>query len=304
MKKRLRVRLVDNLAFLFFVLFRSLVRVLPERASHALGRGLGVLGYLLVSDSRRVAVENLRVALGLDERAAFRLARRCFVSLGLSGAELLRLGGRPALVKERVRLVGEEHLKAALAAGRGVVLFTAHLGNWELCGQALSLAGYRVHPIVQEQGNERLYAFIDRERRAMGLRPISRGFSLREVLRALREGGCVSIMPDQEGGGKGVFVPFFGRPALTPRGIVVVALLSGAPIVPCFFRRSRPGYHEIRLGPPVPLVRTGKEEEDIRINLARINALLEAEIKEHPEEWLWIYDRWRTRPKDEGRPFS
>ncbi|NLG84368.1 MAG: lysophospholipid acyltransferase family protein [Firmicutes bacterium] len=301
--KRWRSRLIHKLTFFIFILFRTLTRVLPERGGYALGRGLGLFGYLVVAQARRGAVTNLRAALGLDEDAARRLARRCFISLGLSGAELLRLGGRPDLIKKRVRLVGEEHLRAALAAGRGVVLFTAHLGNWALCGQALSLAGYLVYPIVQAQANERVYAFIDRERRAMGLRPISRGFSLREVLRALREGGCVSIMPDQEAEKKGIFVPFFGRPALTPRGIVVAASLSGAPIVPCFFRRRRPGYHEIRLGPPVPLAHTGKEEEDLRVNLARLNSILEAEIKEHPEEWLWIYDRWRTRPQEDRPSF-
>jgi len=300
-RQRFAERLKNDLLYLGFLVFGALVRLLPERFAYAVGRGLGFLAYMVLPGRRRVAEENIRLALGLEEEAAARLARESFASLGLLGAEFLRLAGRPDLVRARVTFVGEENLREALAAGRGVVLFTGHVGNWEICGQALGVAGYRVHPIVQEQANDRFYAVIDRLRREAGLRPITRGFSLREMLKALREGGCVSIMPDQDAGGSGIFVPFFGRPASTPRGIVVVARLSGAPVVPMFIHRQRPGYHVLRFYPPLALKWTANRDEDVRVNLARMNAFLEEVIKERPEEWLWMHKRWRTRPHHEGR---
>ena len=203
--------LKNNLLFAAFSLFRFLARFLPERFGYWLGRRVGLMAYHVLPDRRRTAVENIRAALGLKAAEATRLARESFISLGLMGAEFLRFSGRRALIGNRVAIEGREHLRAALAPGKGVLLLHAHQGNWELFGQALALAGYEIHPIVQVQAGDRFYTVVDRQRREAGMIPITRGFSLREILQALEQGHCVLIMPDQNGGRDGVVVPFFGR---------------------------------------------------------------------------------------------
>lgn len=292
--------LKNTLLFAAFLVFRFLVRVLPEGLSYALGRGIGCLAYWLLPDRRQVTKDNIRKALGLSNEAAARLAREASAALGLLGAEFLRFSGRRDLLAERVRFEGEKHIRDAMAMGRGAILLVAHLGNWELCGQALIIAGYRVHPIVQVQASGLFDDALDRERRLSGIMPIAKGFSLREMLRVLRLGDCVSIMVDQDAGSKGVFVPFFGYPASTARGIVVVSRLSGSPVVPVFFRRLRPGYHEIRFHPPLTMKQTEDEKADTVANLTRINAILEEVIRDAPEQWLWMHKRWKTKPRHGG----
>ena len=280
-----------------FVLLQLFVRILPERLGDWLGRQLGLLSYYTLPDRRRVAMDNLRLALGLADGKAGILARQSFAALGLLGVELLRFAGQPALIRKRVRIRDEEILQRALALGRGVLLLPSHLGNWELLGQFLGVAGYRVHPIVQVQANKRFYEVVDRIRRQAGLLPITRGrLSLREIIHALRQGDCVSIIPDQDAGRNGIFVPFFGRLASTPRGLDTVARLTGAPVIPVFIRRIKPGYHEVRFHPPLDLVRTDDPEADELENLKKINLLLEEEIRRSPEQWLWMHKRWKTRP--------
>lgn len=296
-RSRRRRTLQNELLFLAFALLRFLTRILPERYGDWLGRQLGLLTFRIQPYRRAVAVTNIRAALGLTEPEAERLARESAAHLGLLGVEFIRFAGRADLIKQRVRMTGEDHLRQALAAGRGAILLFAHLGNWELGGQAVGIAGYRVHPIVQPQANARFFAVVERYREKAGLQPITRGFTLREMLRALGRGDCVLIMPDQDAGRKGIFVPFFGRPASTPRGIAVLARLAKAPVVPFFIRRLRPGFHEVRFHPPLDLVRTDDEDADTRENLTRVNRLLERVIAEYPEQWFWMHKRWKTKPR-------
>lgn len=287
----------NDLLYGAFLLLQFCVRILPEQWVYALGKCLGLLAYYILPDRRRTAMDNIQQALGRGSAEAAELARESFASLGLLGVEFLRLAGRPDQIRRRIEIHGERNLQETLAQGRGVVLLSAHLGNWELMGQALGLRGYRIHPLVQEQANGRFYAVIDRMRQEAGLLPIARGrLSLREILRALRRGECVSIIPDQDAGGHGMFVPFFGRPASTARGLDTVARMSGAPVVPVFIRRTRPGWHEISFHQPLDLVRTSDEAADALENLTRINRLLEEIIREHPEQWLWMHKRWKTGP--------
>ncbi|RPJ24942.1 MAG: hypothetical protein EHM35_15950, partial [Planctomycetaceae bacterium] len=187
--------LKNGLLYGAFVLLQFFVRVLPERLGDWIGRQLGLLSYYALPDRRRVALENIRSALGLAEAEAVELARKSFAAIGLLGVEFLRFAGRPDLVKKRVTTRNEDIMREALALGRGVLLLPSHLGNWELLGQYLGLANYRVHPIVKVQANRRFYEVVDRIRRQAGLLPIAKGkLSLREIVRALRRGDCVSII--------------------------------------------------------------------------------------------------------------
>lgn len=294
--------LLNNLFFPVLIFFRFLVRLLPEGLCYSLGRGLGLLAYMILSERRRTTVNNITLALGLQGKQAHDLAKASFISLGLFGAEYLRFSGRRKLLAERVTIKGLEHLQAALAGGSGVILLNAHLGNLELAGQALVLAGYRIHPIVRVQTGGLFNAMIDRERRAVGAEPIELGFTLRAMLNALKQNEIVQIMPDQHTTEKKrVLIPFFGHPAWTPRGLDVIARLSNAPVVPVFAHRTRPGYHEVNFYPPLHMVRTDDEEADTITNMTRVNALLEEVIREHPEQWFWMHKRWKVNPEKKRR---
>ena len=287
-------RLKDRVEFSAFMALRFLARVLPERVGELLGRGIGLLSYAILGDRRATALGNIRSALGLEGRDASVVAKASFAHLGQVGVEMLRFAGKQRLLGERITVRGREHIDRALAEGRGVLLFTAHLGNWELLGRTLAGLGYRLHPIVQNQANSGFNNELDRLRRQGGMQPIARGgTAVREVLRALKGGDCVIIVADQYAGRDGLVVPFFGRPAATPRGLAVFARATGAPVIPIFIHRTRPGYHEIHALPPFYQVKTDDAEADIRTCLERMNNQFETVIRHYPGQWLWMHRRWK-----------
>lgn len=272
---------------------------LPPRAGRWLGTALGEAGYWLLVGRRRVAVENLTLAFGpdLDPRGRRALARANFRHLGTTAVECCRLflGPRGDLVG-RVRLEGTEHVRAALTEGRGVLYLTAHLGNWELLAAAHARTGFPASVVVRPLDNPFLERLVAGGRLRHHLRLISKREALAPVRAALSRGECVAILLDQDAGQDGVFAPFFGQLAATSRSLAILALKTGAPVVPGFIRRLPNGEHQMRLEPVIPLVRTGNVRRDVEVNTARFTAAIERQIRAQPDQWFWVHRRWKTRP--------
>jgi KDO2-lipid IV(A) lauroyltransferase len=273
---------------------------LAPRVGAGLGGALGVLAYWLVSGRRRVALDNLALAFGpalgpADRRA---IARAAFRHLGVTVVECCRLFfGPPGALLRRVRLDGVEHLKAALAEERGALLLGAHFGNWELLGAAHVLTGLPpVNVVVRPLDNPFLDALVTRGRERAQLRLIPKRAAIKGVSAALARGECVGIMLDQNAGRHGVVVPFFGRPASTARSLAVLALKSGAPVVPAFIHRLPDGDHQVTLEPPIPPVRTGQSDRDVELSTARFTEAIERQVRAHPEQWFWVHRRWKAPP--------
>lgn len=248
---------------------------------------------------REKMLQLMRRAFGEDvsEDQLLRLRRAAYVHMGRTLVEFMRLRSlAPGQISDLVRLEGEENLREALAAGRGVIILTAHFGNWELLGARLAqVCGEgRFHVIAQPQRDERLTRLLDSVRLSHEVNVISRGSAAREVLRILHRGETVGILLDVDMKEQGIFVDFMGRPASTAAGPAAFALHTGAAVVPVFDFRQPDGTHVGRILKPVEVVNTGDVEKDISENTTRFSAIIEAQVKACPEQWIWLPDRWRS----------
>jgi KDO2-lipid IV(A) lauroyltransferase len=246
------------------------------------------------------------VALAFPELSAAdrrRLARRSWQHLGMTLVELARLLGRPLDVTlSELSLDGLEHLRHAMSQhGRALVL-SAHLGNWEYLSAAHRLVGYPLSVVVRPLDAPALDTLAEAMRRKTGVQLIDKRGALRPVLGALRRGGLVGILLDQNAARReSVFVPFFGRAASTSRALALLAVRTGAPVVPIFIRRDGPARHRVVIEPPLaPPVSNDPEQAIVELT-TRCTQVIEAAIRRTPEQWLWSHDRWRTRPPAPAR---
>lgn len=243
---------------------------------------------------RRRALRNLELAgyTNGDE-----IADGVFVSLGRVMAAVARL---PALnrqnIHELIRYEGLENYQRAKAKGRGVLVATGHLGNWELSAFAHALMTEPMHIVVRPLDNPRMDAWVERRRGLSGNHIISKREAAREILRALRAGDAVGILVDQNVvESEGVFVDFFGRKACAGTAFVKFAHHSGAAVAPGFaLWEQKEQRYVLRFYPEIEM--TGDVAEDTQ----RVHSFLEQVIRQYPDQWLWVHRRWKTRP--EGQP--
>jgi Kdo2-lipid IVA lauroyltransferase/acyltransferase len=247
---------------------------------------------------------NLGVAFpALAEPDRQRLCRLAYQHLGTMAVEVCRLlhdPRDPAL--SDIAIDGREHVDAVMRThGRGLVV-TAHLGNWELLSLAQRLTGYPVSIVVRPLDAVWLDESVRRLRAATGVEIIDKRDALRAVLGALRRGRLVAILLDQNATrDEGVFVPFFGWPASTSRSVAVLALRTGAPILPVFIRREALGRHRITIEPPIMPQRSSSGAPAIAEVTRQCTLAVERAVRATPDQWFWMHDRWRTRPPGERR---
>jgi KDO2-lipid IV(A) lauroyltransferase len=248
---------------------------------------------------RRIALSNLgRAYPELPEAERRRLARRAAQHLGMTLVELPRLLTAPLEeTLARIRLEGIEHLHAAMRThGRALVL-TAHLGNWEILCAAHRLTEYGLSVVVRPLDAPWLDAVAVKLRRRTGVDVIDKRGALRPVLEALRHGRMVGILMDQNAARReGVFVEFFGHPASTSRSLALLAVRTGAPVVPIFARRAPGTGHNVVIRPALAPPTANDPDAAVVELTTRCTAEIERAIREAPEQWLWSHDRWRTRP--------
>ena len=176
------------------------------------------------------------------------------------------------------------------------------MSAWELAPFAHALYGHPLHFLVRPVANPRVDALINRYRCLSGNQPIEKNRSARAILKVLGEGGTVGILADTNTSlDEGVFVDFFGRPASTTSGIARIALRTDAAVIPGFLAwDADEKKYRLQFARALELVRTGDEDADVRENTARFMAVIEAWVREHPDQWLWVHKRWKTRPPGES----
>ena len=276
----------------YYRIAQTAASTLPRPARLRLARGLGRLLSRAVPAERRAVRSNLaRVLPGSPPRELDRRVSETFANFGAFFADLLTLNRQPAatLGAYVASAEGEHHLDAALAAGRGVVLLTAHLGNWEFAGRLLSSRGRRTAHVVlsaeQDQALER-YLRLDSPQ----LRFVTRrhATSTLGLLAALRRAELVAMQADRPTGGRGdAIVPFFGEPAAFPIGPFVLARAAGAAVVTAFCAMAPGGRYRLEIDPP-NWVKPGEETSA----LATTVAALERVIRAYPTQWFNFFDAW------------
>ena len=246
---------------------------------------------------RRVAMRNLAMALPEKTAAEHQaIADGVFRSIARLLYALARFSKiNRGNVSEWIRYEGFEHFEQALQRGRGVLFATAHLGNWELSAFAHALMAAPMHVVVRPLDNLRIDALLARRRTLSGNRLIEKKESARSVLKALQANQAVGILIDQNSSPEeGVFVNFFGIPACASSGFARLAAHTGATVIPGFALWSEAERRYVLKFYP-PLEMTGRLQEDTQ----RLQSQLEAVIREHPDQWLWIHRRWKNRPPGE-----
>jgi len=280
--------------------------LLPHRMAVRTGAGLGWLVSRVVPIRRKVADENLRRAFPDKSEAERRaILDRFYRHLGRMLAEFLR---SPALDARRIvawtNAEGEEHLKKAAAEGRGVVMLSGHLGNWEWLAASAAARGYALDLIVAPQKNLAVQDFFTRCRAGLGVGVLyskrGRGQML-EAGRRLRKGHLLGTLVDQDAGRRGWFVDFLGAPASAAVGPFRMALAARAPVVCVFTWRDGFRHHVVA---EAALVRDPSldDEAQARAWAAEYHRRLEARIRAHPEQWFWVHRRWRSRPEVGAAP--
>ena len=272
---------------------------LPLGWAQALGRTLGTAAFHLARAERAKALASLSVAFPeLSDAARLDLARRCFRHLGTAAMEMVvapRLGDRfDALVDCSGDALAA--MERAAASGKGGVCVAAHLGNWELQAWGVARHGLPLHAVGKENVDPRLTRLIDGFRAHGGVRNVWRGQPGAAVamLRALRKGELLAMLIDQDTNVQNVFVPFFGRPAATPRAAADLVLRTGAAALVCLIHKREDGTYRAS-SEEVEVPHTGDPERDVVELTARFTARIEAAIRAHPEQWVWMHQRWKTK---------
>ncbi len=283
-----------------FLLLLAVFKRLPLRGAQAWGAFVGALGFALSKRYRDVADRNLQWAFGdaLDPDRRRALVRRVFVNFGRAtlGEFLKAPFLTPDALRQLVKADTYAPIDALLARGKGLILVTAHFGNWELLARRAILEGYAVTVVARQGDDPAFNALTDRLRANGGYEVHPRGASPRLLLQRLRQNKIVAILPDQKS--DDVFVPFFGKTAGTVAGPAVLALKTGAPIVPMFCPRLPDGTYQVVICPEINTQPTGDAKADTQRIMADINLAIEEIVRRFPDQWLWLHDRWRLPPQE------
>ncbi|MDR1873572.1 MAG: lipid A biosynthesis acyltransferase [Synergistaceae bacterium] len=285
-----------------------LVRALPHGAALIFGAFMGNVLWLF--SKRRVdrAERRCVAALGVGVTPAREIVRASYAGMGRSAVEFARMRQLLPRLRDLISIEGKEYLDGALARGRGALVMTAHLGNWELAGARLVAEGYPVTPIYTPQRNRGgVNDLIERERsEAAGFNLVpSRGPGLREAFRTLRERGILFFLQDLDARREGLLVPFLGIPASTAIGIVKMHRKFGAPIVPMVTLRNPDGYRHTIQVQKILSDFPDEDGEPFGTNMAKslqmCNNILSDWVAKYPDQWMWLLDRWGSVEKEKRR---
>jgi Kdo2-lipid IVA lauroyltransferase/acyltransferase len=289
-----------GLAYLALRLFQSLITSLGHGSRRKLALALGHRLYLLPGP-RRLVTQHLQFALGdrLTPRQLDAIARQNFLHMAESLTELLWWMRHPAReLNLYIAIEGEQEIIKALALGKGVIGLTSHLGNWELLGGYISNFVVPISVIAEPIFDARVNQILIDARTHLGVNTIYRRESGKSLLRVLRSNGFVGMLADQDiPTSESTFVNFFGKSALTPVGPASLSLHTGASIVPMFIHRLPDGSHQIVVEKALEYTKTGDQQKDIHDLTQLWSDVVERFISQTPEQWVWLHDRFKTRPE-------
>ena len=287
-----------DLQYFLLKQFSRFLCLLPYSLLLRLGGAIGALHQFFGGSQRRRAIRQLQERLGVSSQEASAIAGRMFRNIGRTLLEILYI---PALTPEKLRrwvsLENKHYLAEAAAQGRGVVLLTAHFGNWEWLAARLVQEGYSMAAIAETQPGPGLDRLLNEYREKVGLAPYAKGNALVAAMKALKKGNVLGFLADQDAKASGVFVNFFGRPASTPQGPAVFSLRCGAPVIPAFIVRQPKKGHRILLSPPIYGASTGESADEIQRLTEQMTQVMEERIRRYPDHWWWFQRRWITNQK-------
>lgn len=301
MAKPLRKRIKNDLIYIFVFYLILFVRLISRRTAFWLFEKLGAVAFLLVPDVRNKMIRHLTIAFGEEKspKEIRALAKASLVQLARNAVDAVRL---PIYtwndLQQLVQIEGVENLDAPLQQGRGAILVTGHIGSWEVLAATIATKGYPLYVVGARLYDPRLDRLLLKMRASGRYRNIPRGGSTKKLLEILHKGKVLGILIDQDTRVVGAFVPFFGREAYTPVGAAILALKTGAALVPVYIHMDSSYRHHVRILPEMEPQRTGDTRRDAVATTAELTRILESFIRTVPTQWVWMHERWKTRPED------
>jgi KDO2-lipid IV(A) lauroyltransferase len=294
-----KTKTTNYLEYILVILFMGLVRLMPYSWALRLGSGLGWLVFRAWAKRRQITIHNLAKAFPDKDPAEIKaIALKVYRNIGKTLIEFIATGewSNDRLLTQ-VSFEGREHLDAALAKGKGVVLLSAHFGNWELLGIALSAVGYKVNVLARPLDNPLLDQIVNGIRSKFGTWIIANKNSIKDVIKVLRKNEMIGILMDQNLYENAAFVDFFNEAAATTPIIPLLAQKTSVAIIPIRMLRSTNNTFKIIIDPEMEFKDLPDRQEYVRINTRLCNEKIEQWIKLDPEQWFWVHNRWKTRPE-------
>ncbi len=277
------------------------LRLIGWRGASWVGGRIGRFVYKPLGIRRGVVERQIAAAFpDLTPSQVESMAAASYDSLGRTSIETAVMPGTStqAILARVARVEGWEHVEQGLAAGRGIILVTGHLGNWEFGGAYFAARGAPIDVVARGMANPIFEAYVGRTRRKIGMEVIHDQDAVRRTPRSLRDNRCVAFVSDHDALGlASTFVPFFGRPAKTPRGPAVFALRFGVPVLFVAIVREPNGQYAVLIE-PVPVHPTGDRETDIDTIVLTYTQMLEGFVRRYPAQYFWQHRRWRRQPPD------
>jgi len=297
--KRFKYTIIYGIV-LFFIFLSHLV---PRKVWIKFTGLLGGLSYYFARKSREKTIEHLGLAFAGTKniKEIIGLSKESFKMIGRNGGDLLRA------TKVRTRedldkiLISHdyENFEQSKAKGKGIIFLTCHLGAFDLQITNMALRGLKPLIIGTVLKDPRLNQLLWGQRNALGAVAVERGKETIRLIKTLKSGGCLAILIDQDTNVKSRFVNFFGIPAATPVGAAIFAMKTGAAVVPTYIYLGEDNMQHMHFLPEIPLVLTGDDEKDMITNTDNYTKFIEETIRKHPAQWVWMHERWKTRPGQE-----
>ncbi len=291
-------RLGHRLQSGFFGLLAAAWRVLPAAAPAALGSALGALLYWIDAKHRTLAIANIERSLGCDSSAAARIARGAFRHFGRGVFEISALSALGGKWAERLLEVeGLDLLDRARRSGKGVLIFSGHLGNADLAALQQARLGFPADVVIRPLKHSAIEALLTSWRESTGNRVVAKKGALAALRQTLAKGGIAILQIDQNVlYPPRFFVPFFGRLASAQQSLGLLAVRYRPTVIPMVSIPRSKGRYRIVYGPPLALPDSGSAEERAWELTARATSVIESRVRENPHSWLWQHNRWKDQP--------
>jgi KDO2-lipid IV(A) lauroyltransferase len=273
-------------------------RGIPLMARKGFFMVLFSLFYHLITKNRLIVLHNLQRSFPEKNlKELMRIAKEVYRHFAIVSAEFFDL---PFITTENihkwVEVEGLENYQAAIAKGKGALSIVAHFGNWELMTIAVPLYLKPMYIVYRPLDNPVFDNMVEYVRTMNGNILIPKGGSGKKIMELLKENQIIGILSDQNVAAyEGVFVDFFGRPACTGAGLAVMAMRSGASVVPAFMARQKSGKYKLILKPAIDVVCTDDYNADLVVNTQRFTKIVEEIVREYPDQWFWFHQRWKTK---------
>ncbi|MGC8554716.1 MAG: lysophospholipid acyltransferase family protein [Candidatus Acidulodesulfobacterium sp.] len=288
--------------------FYAFLNILPQDLSLKIGRSLGLLFYRIDKKHRKHTINNLKIAFpDKSEKELSDIAIKFYKNLGMVFVEIFRLNKYNENDIDNFVESDFENIKN-IYGKQGVLLLTSHFGNWELLAKTFGLKGYKGNVLARPLDNPYIEKILYNLRTASGNKVIyNRENAVKNIISALNSNEIVGFLPDENASKRiGVFVDFFGVKACTMPGMANIAAKTKLPVVPAFIVRINDNEkgrnyskHRLIIEPPLDIKYTGDRKTDTLNILKLFNEKIEEIIKQYPEQWFWIHNRWKTRPDEE-----